>query len=41
MTARALFWAALAVYEVAVIVYFTRAAIAAKRRRARQSARFA
>jgi hypothetical protein len=34
MTARALFWAAVAVYEVAVIVYFTRAAIAAKRRRA-------
>jgi hypothetical protein len=34
MTARALFWAALAIYEVAVVVYFIRAAIAAKRRRA-------
>lgn len=34
MTARALFWAAIVVYEVAVIVYFTRAAIAKKRRRA-------
>lgn len=34
MTARALFWAALAVYEVAVIYHFTRAAIAANRRRA-------
>lgn len=34
MTARALFWAALAVYEVAVIVYFIRAAIVEKRRRA-------
>lgn len=34
MTARALFWAALAVYEAAVIYRFTRAAIAEKRRRA-------
>lgn len=34
MTARSLFWAALAVYEAAVVVSFTRAAIAAKRRRA-------
>lgn len=34
MTARALFWAAVAIYEAAAIVYFTRAAIAAKRRRA-------
>jgi hypothetical protein len=34
MTARSLFWAAVAVYEAAVVVYFTRAAIVAKRRRA-------
>lgn len=34
MSARALFWAALAVYEAAVVVYFIRAAIVAKRRRA-------
>lgn len=34
MSARTLFWAVLAVYEAAVVVYFTRAAIAAKRRRA-------
>jgi hypothetical protein len=30
MTARALFWAALAAYELAVVVYFTRAARAAR-----------
>jgi hypothetical protein len=37
MTARALFWAALAVYEAAVVVYFIRAALA-KRRRAKKGA---
>lgn len=33
MTARALFWAALAVYEAAVIVYFTRATLKAHKAR--------
>ena len=33
MSARVLFWAAVVVYEVAVVAYFTRAAIVADRRR--------